>query len=182
MTMSISDWGTFTPKTKDKNGDIMFVNGSNTQSSPVIVRPVGPIAQYEAVYDPALKRSRAPREGEKVTTKVLFNGVDLTGTLRVYQVGMQVAGLIKDLFDNLESTELYIEISSTGSNLKTKYSVKKHKAKSGKLDESKLALKDLDKIANSLVVPDAASKEPDVIGSIGDALEEMSEEAQSFAA
>ena len=157
------DFSAFDPKLINPGNpsNIVFIKGKNTSAGQTIsVRPIGRVEVMAGfVFDPILKRNRKAKAGEKARTQFLFNGIDAEGHIKTYVCGSQVIGGIKDVRDIRESSDVYVEITSTGTGLETEYQVRpaKDKTLNGKIDEPSLAnIPDLAKIAASLVVELAA--------------------------
>lgn len=163
--MTEADFESFNPKEYGGagNGKIVFIKGKNTNPGPLTVRPFGKICvQTNFVYDPDLKKNRTARKGEKSRTQFVWNGLDENGDVKTYVSGSQVVQGIKDVREIKETSEIYVDITSTGSGIDTEYVVRptKNKRLIGRIDMSKLEnIPDIQKVAEGLVVDDPQAEQ-----------------------
>lgn len=119
--MSMIDFESFTPKAKN-SGNIVFVRA---KTCPTTFKPVGKLLPYVAVYDEQLKKNRVPKAGEKASTRYMVNGIDLDGTVKVYDLSSTTVESIKAVRYTLAkkriSPEIYVTITASGAGTDTKY-------------------------------------------------------------
>jgi hypothetical protein len=143
---------------------IIFVNGKACAAG-LTFRPYGTkAAKSVTVFDETTKRSRLPQSGEKPTVKWMIPGLDENRQPRVYSCPASVISEIIKVRDTLETHDVYVSVTTSGTGLNTTYNVAKNKKISGKLSaEEEAALKalDLEAVRDSLVAPrDEAAAAP----------------------
>ena len=162
--MGYIDYETFNPKqstTNSTTGDIIFVRTKNTQNGQSVTAfPYGKPYEYHSVFDETMKRSRKPRPGEKASRRFLINALDESGAQKILDVGVTVFAGIRDLFEALERRDIWVEITSTGTAMKTEYKVRKSKKTLPEKDSTTLEELDLSEVAATLVVDAPETAEP----------------------
>lgn len=125
------DWNTIANQKSGgkKNEDIAFLNSKNL---PQVFLPSQQIVAYEAVYDDETKRNRPAQttdESSKVRTQYLFYGLfmadDGSRDVKICCCGQMVAKGISSVQKTLSNLGLmsFVKVTSTGSGMKTEYSV-----------------------------------------------------------
>lgn len=189
---SLVDFDTVASAAKERqatasvNGDLVFVNRSNTQPSPLVFLPISKLLSYQQVFDKQAKTSYLPMPGEKASTRYLVQGLDPDGQPHVYVLGQQITEEIAKVYKILKS-KVPVSISSTGADLKTEYSVEPYEGQFTK-PPARPAEVDLAAIASSLVKPrpgvnTAVSNGPTIPASqLGDTLKKAVQSAAPVSA
>lgn len=136
--MSKVDWSSIGSEDNSKGGsggksDIVFLNSKNL---PKTFLPDTDVEEYYSVYVKEENRSRMPEDGEKGDRHFLFYAlfVDDDGkkTIKIAdtktQVAQQIGQIMNVLKDQVgEDATSFVEVTSSGSGLKTEYKVKTKK-------------------------------------------------------
>jgi hypothetical protein len=160
---------------KKNAGTIVFVR---SKACPLTFKPIGGLLTYKSGYDPILKRNREPEDGEKASTRYMVNGLDATGTIKVFDVGSQVVTAIKKVRQFMTSQNLNpdcaVTITARGTGLDTEYDAtpSTNKALNAMQAESS-KMHDLQAVAYKLLNPQPKGIAP---------LTEEEDDAHAFAA
>lgn len=159
--MSFDEFEKQDAEQKAKNQTVVFVNGKGTNGEGLTFRPFGGLYKVVSFFDQELKINRAPRAGEKASTKYLIRGLDRDRNAKVFQAGVSVISRIKEIRNDADTEDLYVTVTSTGAGMSTEYATKRNKSINGKITKAEveaLLKHDLVKIGQSLVKPDPATQ------------------------